>query len=61
MQELKGLLFCLKKSMSSLSYWTGYLYLCKELQRRTEAFSAICVLDDMSLLEEPNGKCLQYL
>ncbi|MCI4382003.1 hypothetical protein PGIGA_G00258540 [Pangasianodon gigas] len=36
-------------------YWTGYLYLCKELQRRTEAFSAICRLDDMSLLEEPNG------
>ncbi|XP_026775154.1 Hermansky-Pudlak syndrome 5 protein [Pangasianodon hypophthalmus] len=36
-------------------YWTGYLYMCKELQRRTEAFSAICRLDDMSLLEEPNG------
>ncbi|XP_047675393.1 Hermansky-Pudlak syndrome 5 protein isoform X1 [Tachysurus fulvidraco] len=36
-------------------YWTGYLYLCKELRRRAEAFSAICVLDDMSLLEEPNG------
>ncbi|XP_060770511.1 Hermansky-Pudlak syndrome 5 protein isoform X2 [Neoarius graeffei] len=36
-------------------FWTGYLYLCKELQRRTEAFSAICRLDDMSLLEEPNG------
>ncbi|XP_066525457.1 Hermansky-Pudlak syndrome 5 protein [Hoplias malabaricus] len=36
-------------------YWTGYLYLCNELQRRTEAFSAICRLDDMSLLEEPNG------
>ncbi|XP_017340973.1 Hermansky-Pudlak syndrome 5 protein isoform X1 [Ictalurus punctatus] len=36
-------------------YWTGYLYLCKELHRRTEAFSAICRLDDMSLLEEPSG------
>ncbi|KAL7867731.1 hypothetical protein SRHO_G00091150 [Serrasalmus rhombeus] len=36
-------------------FWTGYLYLCNELQRRTEAFSAICGLDDMSLLEEPNG------
>ncbi|XP_030646125.1 BLOC-2 complex member HPS5 [Chanos chanos] len=36
-------------------YWTGYLYLCSELQRRVEAFSAICKLDDMSLLEEPNG------
>lgn len=44
-----------------LSYWTGYLYLCKELQLRTEAFSAISLLDDMSLLEEPNGKYLQYL
>ncbi|XP_024859388.1 Hermansky-Pudlak syndrome 5 protein isoform X2 [Kryptolebias marmoratus] len=36
-------------------YWTGYLYLCKELQRRTEAFSTICQLDDVSLLEEPEG------
>uniref|UniRef100_A0A8B9RAT0 Hermansky-Pudlak syndrome 5 protein homolog n=1 Tax=Astyanax mexicanus TaxID=7994 RepID=A0A8B9RAT0_ASTMX len=36
-------------------YWVGYLYLCNELQRRTEAFTAICKLDDMSLLEEPNG------
>ncbi|XP_053346697.1 Hermansky-Pudlak syndrome 5 protein [Clarias gariepinus] len=36
-------------------YWTGYLYLCKELQRRPEAFSAISKLDDMSLLEEPSG------
>lgn len=38
------------------SYWTGYLYLCKELQRRTEAFSTICQLDDLSLLEDPDGK-----
>ena len=37
-------------------YWTGYLYLCCELQRRTEAFSTICRLDDMSLLEEPQGE-----
>lgn len=36
-------------------YWTGYLYLCRELQRRTEAFSTICQLDDISLLEEPEG------
>ncbi|CAL8356567.1 unnamed protein product [Lota lota] len=36
----------------SQGYWTGYLYLCCELQRRTEAFSTICRLDDMSLLEE---------
>lgn len=37
-------------------YWIGYLYLCKELERRTEAFSTICQLDDISLLEEPDGK-----
>lgn len=37
-------------------YWTGYLYLCCELQRRTEAFSTICQLDDISLLEEPEGR-----
>ncbi|XP_070828984.1 Hermansky-Pudlak syndrome 5 protein [Chaetodon trifascialis] len=36
-------------------YWTGYLYLCSELQRRTEAFSTICQLDDISLLEQPDG------
>ncbi|XP_027883963.1 BLOC-2 complex member HPS5 [Xiphophorus couchianus] len=39
----------------SHGYWTGYLYLCKELQRRTEAFSTICQLDDLSLLEDPDG------
>lgn len=37
-------------------YWVGYLYLCYELKRRTEAFSTICHLDDISLLEEPDGK-----
>uniref|UniRef100_A0A8C5N9A5 Hermansky-Pudlak syndrome 5 protein homolog n=1 Tax=Gouania willdenowi TaxID=441366 RepID=A0A8C5N9A5_GOUWI len=36
-------------------YWSGYLYLCKELQQRTEAFSTICQLDDIRLLEEPDG------
>ncbi|KAM9351858.1 BLOC-2 complex member HPS5 [Symphorus nematophorus] len=36
-------------------YWTGFLYLCCELQHRTEAFSTICQLDDISLLEEPEG------
>uniref|UniRef100_A0A665UGV4 Hermansky-Pudlak syndrome 5 protein homolog n=1 Tax=Echeneis naucrates TaxID=173247 RepID=A0A665UGV4_ECHNA len=39
----------------SHGYWTGYLYLCCELQHRTEAFSTICQLDDISLLEEPEG------
>lgn len=36
-------------------YWMGYLHLCRELQCRTEAFSAICHLDDISLLEEHDG------
>ncbi|XP_051236610.1 Hermansky-Pudlak syndrome 5 protein isoform X2 [Dicentrarchus labrax] len=39
----------------SHGYWTGYLYLCCELQRRTEAFTTVCQLDDISLLEEPEG------
>lgn len=39
----------------SKGYWAGYLYLCCELQRHSEAFSTICRLDDISLLEEPNG------
>uniref|UniRef100_A0A8C7Y874 Hermansky-Pudlak syndrome 5 protein homolog n=1 Tax=Oryzias sinensis TaxID=183150 RepID=A0A8C7Y874_9TELE len=39
----------------SHGYWTGYLHLCKELQQRSEAFSAICQLDDITLLEEPDG------
>uniref|UniRef100_A0A671K5C8 Hermansky-Pudlak syndrome 5 protein homolog n=1 Tax=Sinocyclocheilus anshuiensis TaxID=1608454 RepID=A0A671K5C8_9TELE len=36
-------------------YWMGYLYLCRELQRRPEAFSVICRLDDMTLLEGDDG------
>uniref|UniRef100_A0A7N6BAK2 Hermansky-Pudlak syndrome 5 protein homolog n=1 Tax=Anabas testudineus TaxID=64144 RepID=A0A7N6BAK2_ANATE len=43
------------ESCRSHGYWTGYLYLCRELQRRTEAFCTICQLDDISLLEEPEG------
>lgn len=39
----------------SHGYWTGYLYLCQQLQHRSEAFSTICQLDDISLLEEPDG------
>ncbi|KTG05804.1 hypothetical protein cypCar_00019616 [Cyprinus carpio] len=42
-------------------YWMGYLYLCRELQRRTEAFSAICRLDDMTLLEGDDGIVPQSL
>lgn len=40
----------------SHGYWMGYLYLCRQLQQRTEAFSTICHLDDISLLEDPEGK-----
>uniref|UniRef100_A0A3Q1G2D1 Hermansky-Pudlak syndrome 5 protein homolog n=1 Tax=Acanthochromis polyacanthus TaxID=80966 RepID=A0A3Q1G2D1_9TELE len=43
------------ESCRSHGYWTGYLYLCSELQRRTEAFSTVCQLDDISLLEGPDG------
>ncbi|KAG9336339.1 hypothetical protein JZ751_002686 [Albula glossodonta] len=39
----------------TFGYWTGYLSLCCQLQRRSEAFATICKLDDMSLLEGPNG------
>uniref|UniRef100_A0A668A582 Hermansky-Pudlak syndrome 5 protein homolog n=1 Tax=Myripristis murdjan TaxID=586833 RepID=A0A668A582_9TELE len=45
----------------SHGYWSGYLYLCCELQRRSEAFSTICQLDDISLLEEPHGVVPQTL
>ncbi|XP_028441693.1 LOW QUALITY PROTEIN: BLOC-2 complex member HPS5 [Perca flavescens] len=45
----------------SHGYWTGYIYLCCELQRRTEAFSTICQLDDLSLLEEADGVAPQTL
>ncbi|KAM3870325.1 BLOC-2 complex member HPS5 [Diretmus argenteus] len=45
----------------SHGYWTGYLHLCCELQRRTEAFSTICRLDDIGLLEEPHGVVPQTL
>uniref|UniRef100_A0A3Q0RIW0 Hermansky-Pudlak syndrome 5 protein homolog n=1 Tax=Amphilophus citrinellus TaxID=61819 RepID=A0A3Q0RIW0_AMPCI len=39
----------------SHGYWTGYLYLCSELQLHTDAFTAICQLDDISLLDESDG------
>ncbi|TMS05012.1 Hermansky-Pudlak syndrome 5 protein-like protein [Larimichthys crocea] len=39
----------------SHGYWMGYVHLCCKLQRRTEAFSTICQLDDVSLLQEPEG------
>ncbi|XP_061678765.1 Hermansky-Pudlak syndrome 5 protein isoform X2 [Syngnathoides biaculeatus] len=39
----------------SHGYWMGYLHLCRELQRRADAFTAICQLNDITLLEEPDG------
>ncbi|XP_057693292.1 Hermansky-Pudlak syndrome 5 protein [Corythoichthys intestinalis] len=45
----------------SHGYWTGYLHLCSELQHRDEAFATICHLDDISLLEEPDGVTPQTL
>ncbi|XP_057183422.1 Hermansky-Pudlak syndrome 5 protein isoform X2 [Triplophysa rosa] len=45
----------------SHGYWMGYLYLCRELQQRVEAFSAICRLDDMTLLEDSDGIVPQTL
>lgn len=48
--------FCI---MRVCRYWTGYIYLCCELQHRTEAFSTICQLDDFSLLEEADGTTLR--
>uniref|UniRef100_A0A673A9Y4 Hermansky-Pudlak syndrome 5 protein homolog n=1 Tax=Sphaeramia orbicularis TaxID=375764 RepID=A0A673A9Y4_9TELE len=51
--------FSSKQKMAELcrshGYWIGYLYLCCELQRRSEAFTTICQLDDISLLEGPDG------
>ncbi|XP_035251534.1 Hermansky-Pudlak syndrome 5 protein isoform X1 [Anguilla anguilla] len=43
------------ETCKSFGYWTGYLSLCCQLQRRPEAFATICSLDDLSLLEGPNG------
>lgn len=44
------------ETCGSHGYWVGYLHLCRELQQRTEAFSTICYLDDISLLEDPEGR-----
>ncbi|KAK6472477.1 Hermansky-Pudlak syndrome 5 protein-like protein [Huso huso] len=56
--KLPGDLKCKEKmaeTCRSHGFWTGYLYLCWQLERRTEAFSVIVSLDDMGLLEGPNG------
>lgn len=49
------------ESCRSHGYWMGYLRLCREMQQRTEAFSTICYLDDISLLEDPEGRSEIFL
>nr|XP_013813351.1 PREDICTED: Hermansky-Pudlak syndrome 5 protein-like isoform X1 [Apteryx mantelli mantelli] len=39
----------------SYGFWPGYLFLCLELDRRTEAFTNIGHLDDLSLLNGEAG------
>uniref|UniRef100_A0A8C5MIN8 Hermansky-Pudlak syndrome 5 protein homolog n=1 Tax=Leptobrachium leishanense TaxID=445787 RepID=A0A8C5MIN8_9ANUR len=36
-------------------YWQGFLSLCLELERRSEALTHIVYLDDLDLLDESNG------
>ncbi|KAJ8248884.1 hypothetical protein GJAV_G00228820 [Gymnothorax javanicus] len=43
------------ETCQTFGYWMGYLSLCCQLLRRSEAFATICKLDDMTLLEGPNG------
>ncbi|XP_037307698.2 Hermansky-Pudlak syndrome 5 protein isoform X1 [Pungitius pungitius] len=45
----------------SHGYWTGYIFLCCELQCREEALTTVCQLDDISLLEEADGVVPQTL
>ncbi|KAM8891745.1 BLOC-2 complex member HPS5 isoform 2-T2 [Spinachia spinachia] len=45
----------------SHGYWTGFIFLCCELQRREEALTTICQLDDIGLLEEADGVVPQTL
>ncbi|XP_072128431.1 Hermansky-Pudlak syndrome 5 protein isoform X2 [Mobula birostris] len=45
----------------SHGFWPGYLSLCLQLERRTEAFTVIVHLDDISLLDAQNGMMPQTL
>ncbi|XP_069479889.1 BLOC-2 complex member HPS5 isoform X2 [Ambystoma mexicanum] len=51
--------FVAKEKMCNIckthGFWSGYLYLCSEMDRRTEAFKQIIHLDDISLLDRKNG------
>uniref|UniRef100_A0A8B9FLV0 Hermansky-Pudlak syndrome 5 protein homolog n=1 Tax=Amazona collaria TaxID=241587 RepID=A0A8B9FLV0_9PSIT len=51
--------FVTKEKMTDIckshGFWTGYLFLCLELDRRIEAFTSIAHLDDLSLLSGEDG------
>ncbi|NXU83357.1 HPS5 protein, partial [Xiphorhynchus elegans] len=51
--------FVTKEKMAHIckshGFWPGYLFLCLELDRRTEAFTNIVHLDDLSLLNGEDG------
>ncbi|NXM74619.1 HPS5 protein, partial [Serilophus lunatus] len=51
--------FVTKEKMADIckshGFWTGYLFLCLELDRRIEAFTNIVHLDDLSLLHGEDG------
>ncbi|KAI5276284.1 BLOC-2 complex member HPS5 isoform X1 [Manis pentadactyla] len=51
--------FTTKEKMTDIcrshGFWSGYLTLCLELERRREAFTNIVYLNDMSLMEGDNG------
>ncbi|NXR64583.1 HPS5 protein, partial [Rhadina sibilatrix] len=51
--------FVMKEKMADIckshGFWPGYLFLCLELDRRTEAFTNIVHLDDLSLLNGEDG------
>ncbi|XP_061236215.1 BLOC-2 complex member HPS5 isoform X2 [Neopsephotus bourkii] len=51
--------FATKEKMTDIckshGFWTGYVFLCLELDRRIEAFTSIAHLDDLSLLNGEDG------
>ncbi|XP_005522371.1 PREDICTED: Hermansky-Pudlak syndrome 5 protein [Pseudopodoces humilis] len=51
--------FVMKEKMADIckshGFWPGYVFLCLELDRRTEAFTSIVHLDDLSLLNGEDG------
>lgn len=51
--------FAIKQKMletcKRFGYWTGYIALCLQLDKRLEALTNIVHLDDMQLIDEKNG------